>query len=1023
MNLRARIVIAVACLCAAAPAMAMPQAIAAVLVAAGVSTTVAIVVGYVVTIAAVGLYARHQKRKAERAARDAHNASLRDRHLMVRAATEGRDLVLGRVRKSGPLIFFATTGPDKERFVAVIALASHEIDAVEQIYFNDEPVELDPDGWVRSEPYVKWRKVAGSAVGSMVNNVGSISLPHNPIPGSINAWWGSDENSAVIPTSVSGNIITFTRNEYPPLTGPVYVNYQYWYGESKARVRSNLGYHWNVTDPRLQDLFPGQWTDAHRLRGIAHLIVELIYDTDAFPTSLPNISATVRGAKVSDPRNGNFAWSDNPALLMRHYAYDELGANLAPGTVSDAHVIAAANVCDQVVTYNVGGNLSSRKVYTAGTVARSGTRPIDVLGELAEAMAGKVAFVGNSLIMRAGAYTAPALSLTDNDFSDASEVRIQPRRPRDQLVNAVTGVFADEGNKFSVVDFPRVSFASYAQEDGRVLPVEVEFGAITFVGQAQHVARVMLRDARQALTITASFKLRAYPAQLFDVVSITNARYGWNAKPFEVLGRRWTLDGLIELTLKETDAAVYAFDPNVDAINAAPNTNLPKPWVVADVGPISVQSGTDQLVRQSDGTVLTRVRVSWPALTDQAVLTSGQIEVQYQKAGPVLTAWTTATVPGDSTEAMLGGLDDGVLYLFRARARNNLASGDWSLQVMHRVVGKTAPPSDVPWALIAGNRLTWGPIDDIDLAGYRWRYVSGASKNWAAGQPMHQGLLTETSWLMSTRPVGQNTLMVKAVDTTGNESENPAYVITDLGDPATLNVLISWPQAPSFSGTKLGGTVTGGVFEADSTTLFWEGDSGLHWGVNAANYWSVTSYASLSYECYFTTPAEGTLLVEHEIEGTDVRMEYLRQSQTAFWEGSDETFWSLNADAFWPSGPGWQPWPGNLVLLGSEPIGIRVTTAASTTRGRIVTLTPHLDVPDIAERLDDISISAAGTRLPVTKAYRVIKNIQLTIQSDGGNGVGVRIVDKQVSPGPLVQVLDSSNTPVSGVLDAYIQGY
>ena len=51
----------------------------------------------------------------------------------------------------------------------------------------------------------------------------------------------------------------------------------------------------------------------------------------------------------------------------------------------------------------------------------------------------------------------------------------------------------------------------------------------------------MMRDARDPLTITVSFKLRAFSVELFDHIYLTITRYGWTAKEFLVVGR--SLDG------------------------------------------------------------------------------------------------------------------------------------------------------------------------------------------------------------------------------------------------------------------------------------------------------------------------------------------------------------------------------------------------------------------------------------------------------------------------------------------------
>ena len=169
--------------------------------------------------------------------------------------------------------------------------------------------------------------------------------------------------------------------------------------------------------------------------------------------------------------------------------------------------------------------------------------------------------------------------------------------------------------------------------------------------------------------------------------------------------------------------------------------------------------------------------------------------------------------------------------------------------------------------------------------------------------------------------------------------------------------------------------------------------------------------------------ARKSLFLEQDIEGSDTRIEFYRESTLPFWPDDADEFWPDDSASFWPEGAGWQPWPGSIELSENEAIGLRVFTSASTTQGRITLLTPHLDVPDIDERLDDIVISSAGTRLPVTSAFRFIKNIQLTVQSDGNGGTSARILDKQVDPGPLVQVINETGVAVDGLVDARIKGY
>jgi hypothetical protein len=58
----------------------------------------------------------------------------------VRDPAASRKIIYGRARVGGTIVFIDTTGDDNEYVHLVIAIAGHEIDAFEEIYFNDEKV-------------------------------------------------------------------------------------------------------------------------------------------------------------------------------------------------------------------------------------------------------------------------------------------------------------------------------------------------------------------------------------------------------------------------------------------------------------------------------------------------------------------------------------------------------------------------------------------------------------------------------------------------------------------------------------------------------------------------------------------------------------------------------------------------------------------------------------------------------------------------------------------------------------------
>ena len=366
----------------------------------------------------------------------------------------------------------------------------------------------------------------------------------------------------------------------------------------------------------------------YKRQGLAYLVLEMDFTLEAFPGGLPNVSALVRGAKVYDPRTGLTTWSENPALLMRHAATHVLCGNLPTSAVNDNAVITAANVCDSAAAYVVNSQTYNRALYTAGLVHKSGTRPLDTLNDLAQAMAGKHVFIDGQLRVKAGAYVIPIQTLDETWLVGATPgptqaIQIQPRPNRADVFNVVTGKFCDEQTDYQVLDYPRVSAASYVTEDGREMPLEIQFNGVTFSGQAQQVVASLMRDARQGLRVVLLCNMRAYAVEVFDNIYVTLARYGWVLKPFEVVDVTWTLEGGIQLTLKETSSTTWALGTSFSAFDPAPNTLLPAPYTVQDLSGLTVTSGTTTMKVNSDGTVQQRMLVEWTAFTDPGVLTTG----------------------------------------------------------------------------------------------------------------------------------------------------------------------------------------------------------------------------------------------------------------------------------------------------------------------------------------------------------------------------------------------------------------
>lgn len=1002
----------------------MPQAIMYVgyyLVMTGASTYLTIL-GAALLVGGLA-YSSAKQRQAKAQARDAYNSAQVDRLVNLTSATAPRDLVLGRVRKGGAYAYKASTGQFQKDLYLVLALAGHEIDAVEQIYLNDEAVTLDGSGYVMNAPYYTTRTVTD------VLNTGSgttVTLPANYVPGSISASRpGLTSSEGPVPVGFSITGLTLTT-----LLPNSSIAFQYTVYSSNVQITTHLGSAGQTVDASLLAAFPSEWTAANVGQDVAYIVAKLTYSESSFPSGVPNITAALRGAKLYDPRTGLTAWSENPALMIRHiYAHPKFGKATITAA-EDARFIAAANACDQSTVYTVGGVAQPAcALFRAGLVLPFGAAAKDAFDDLAQAMGGSWAFAGGELHCKAGVYTAPVMTLTDDDLavvqrSGVSEsqkpISISVHKERAQKFNTVKARIWDQEQDYKQTELTPLVSSTLVTRDGAELVQEVIFPAIGYAPQALHVAGIMMRDARDALTVELPFKLRAYPIELFDTVSLTLLRYGWSNKTFLVLKRTWTTDGSLTLVLKETSAAITQVDAGFLAQGFASNTNLPKPWEVTPVGALTITSGTSELLLQADGTVQSRMRISWPQIQDIGVQQAGQIEVQY-RAVDSTGAWTSLIAPGDETQVVTSDVRDNFTYLVRARSKTKLAVSDWNLQVAHKVIGKTEPPPAFDFFTIMaqpdGTRqynFGYNTAAPVDWLGAEIRYVSGAvaTPDWAT-----MTLLQDTATYYTSSPVelnaplsGTYTFACKSLDTTGNESAYVVHTIT-LPDRRLGNVFEEFFEGPDgWLGTKTGCHVQGGYLEAnDSTTWATLPTTWAGW-----TQWNVAPTSPITY----VTPVRdfGTVLAGQINSTVDADGTVVQELATS----ADGTTWSAWGSASAPFATRYLKLRLTVTATGPAPVP---TVRSWNYQINASMKSEYLNDVVISNLTGAYRIGVGDIRIPLAGVYSVLKRTTVTVQDSSAGTWTYARIDQSLSPAPRWQFRLNGVLADPAFVDFFIEGY
>jgi hypothetical protein len=664
------------------------MAVLTVLGTAGVTA-----LSYAVVAGAVYAYGSYQASAAKRAARNAFNESVRDRLVMTSTTDAQRSRVYGRVRNVDGIVYKATHGVKKEFYTFVVAVAGHEIDGFERYFFGDLLLELDPNGYVTNAPYGNSKPILEGFITPPLAS-GSITLPHPPIPGTVNLIdvvypEGPDfPQERSVATTISGNVVSWSGGSG---TLQLMGTYQWNQSSSKARVRGFLGTPNQNIGNELVALGISDVSSSHRFAGIACLLVTLQYDPDVFTQGVPAMSAVIRGAKVFDPRSGLTAWSENPALVARDWALYPYGGAALAAEIHEPLIIASANACDVTIPFAVPATSQApattyqRKVYVCGIVIPTGGDPAEALQEIVVSMAGKYAWAGGKLRIKAAYYSAPVATIDESWLSGQGDIETVSGPPRTELVNVYRPTIADQDHDYVMTPTKEVRAQAYVVLDGQELPRDLTLGAVTSFYHAQHVCGVMLRDQRQGLSLNLPLNFKAYPIELYETVAVNLPRYGWTNKEFEVLLWTFNLSGGITLGLKETHPSITDPAAQFLAQDAAPNTNLPLEWFVFSPLGLGVESGT---VALSDGSIVTRVKVVWNPTQYEGVRQGGYFELQYIEAvtNPMPSdGWPSTVEDGASTGTVLTGLKSDRVYLFRLRQVNGLVRSAWSMVIAHKV--------------------------------------------------------------------------------------------------------------------------------------------------------------------------------------------------------------------------------------------------------------------------------------------------------------------------------------------------
>jgi hypothetical protein len=946
--------------------------------------------GWAVFAATSSGYGNYQ---AELAAQEAQRqiaqfqAEAQGRDIMVREPVHSRKLIYGEVKAAGNIVFLDVTDDNKYLHL-VMAVASHEVQQMardgqstltKKVFLNDEAVTL-------------------------VNT-------------------GTDANGEIVWKSGTGSSYYDTKD------GKGAVARFKFYDGTQTQADADL-----VAES-------SKWTASHVLNGIAYVYARYEFHRDSFPTGIPNLSMIVRGKKVYDPDTATTAYSTNPVLCLRDYLASDYGFKSASSDFDDTSFITAKDVCDETVSALDGGTTR----FTMNGVVDTGKPKAEVLREMLTSFAGDLVRINGKWHCNAGEHRAATITLDEDDCRGVIDIITKTSR-RDRY-NAVRGTFISPENDYTLADYPEITNAAYQTEDGEKISTQIDLPFTSYASTAQRLAKINLLANRQELVVRYPAKLTAFRLKAGDTVAINNEDFGWSGKLFRV--QNWTLvpetgqGGSptigIDLILRETASEIYDwdFDTEETGVDPAPNTNLPSPFDVGDVG-LSV----DDEIRIVNGTATTVLVAT--------VSGGGELAESFQVEAKKSTD-STYTLVGRGTGTVYERLnvEDGVTYDVRAFAINALGVRSPNFtDVSHQVIGKTARPANVTGLRInvvgSEAHLSWEAVADLDLSHYQVRFSTDTSS------PSFQNAVTLIPKVTATSvtvPARTGTYFVRAVDTSGNTSEIAASVGTDIQSVAGLNVVATSTQHPTFSGTK-----TDCVVDEDSqdvpvlklaTAILFDAKTGNFddaTGQFDSGGGEVDGEGEYEFDTYVDLGSKYTSRVTADLDV--IRIDYVNlfddaegnfDDRQGLFDGDPDAYDDTNVDLFVattdddPAGtPTWSDWKefvvGDYSARALKFKAVLTTTDEQATPA-IRELAVEVDMPDSLRADNDIAsgTAAGGKVVTFSPAYKDLQGLAIVAQ-DLSTGDFYDIVSKDAT-GFTIRFKNSGGTVVDRTFDYVAKGY
>jgi len=630
-------------------------------------------------------------------------------------------VIYGRRKVGGTRVFISTGGNKNEYLYMAIALSEGQIDAVEEIYINDEL-------WLKDGSVVSGNKFVNLITHGIA--LGGDDQAYIQMLSEADATWGTNHR----------------------LRGIAYVALRFKYDQDvfsgipdvKCVVRGK-----KVYDPRtsttawsnnpalcLRDYL----TNSRYGKGLSTSLI----DDDSFIAAANFLdtaetkhteSVTADGSYAIGTTSldlaGAFTWIQRGDYLQfagDSTLYELADSQYGAGTVTLANGLTTAVSNGTTVTFK-------QKIYECNAVIDTGKQLFDNVKTMLQGMRGLMPFSNGVYSLIIDKDETSSFNLTPDNIT--SEINVQTQG-KSKKYNKVTVKFTNPDANWQAdsVTYEIDSSTVSTEDNGEELAKSVTMNTITNKYSAKDIAKIIcLASRKNELSCKVRATSEALAVAVADIVTLEHPSFGWiddgvtdARKKFRVIAMQLLDDGEVDLTLQEYDNSIYPWVAEGE-IDSGVDTNLPDPFDVTAPTGLNVTAGTELL---DDGTVNVFIDISFTGAVD-SFLDYYEITVINQTANPdVIVHYEELDYDLDITSLRVNGLAANITYLVSLRAVSSIGAKSATVSdTVSTSPDTTAPtlPSDFnATGELKHNKLTWTNPSEADFSAaivYRSDALSG----------------------------------------------------------------------------------------------------------------------------------------------------------------------------------------------------------------------------------------------------------------------------------------------------------